>query len=252
MADKMMEILFDVQSDLPRQGPGDSDSTRRALTLCRPLPDAPQILDIGCGPGAQTLVLAEELREASITAIDIHQPYLEELQARAMVAGVSHRVTAELIPMEAMTFAPETFDLIWAEGSAYLMGFTEAVATWRPLLKAGGFLAVTELVWLADDKPKAAADFFEKEYPAMLDVAGIAESILGAGYEIIDHFTLPDSAWWDAYYTPLLARLPALESKYARNTAGMAMIATVRREIETRRCFASSYGYEFFVAHKSD
>jgi len=250
MADEMMEILFDVQSDLPRQGPGDSDSTRRALTLCRPLSDAPQILDIGCGPGAQTLVLAEELRDASITAIDIHQPYLEELQTRAAVAGVSHRVTAEKMPMEEMTFAPETFDLIWAEGSAYIMGFPRAVATWRPLLKSGGFLAVTELVWLTDDRPIEAAEFFEKEYPAMLDVAGVAESIRVASYELINHFTLPDGAWWDAYYTPLLARLPGLESKYARSSAGMTMIAAVRREIEIRRYFASSYGYEFFVARK--
>ena len=67
-----MDVFFDVQSDLPRQGPGDDGCTRRALALCYPLPDAPRVLDIGCGPGAQTLVLARELRRATITAIDVH------------------------------------------------------------------------------------------------------------------------------------------------------------------------------------
>ena len=120
MTDELMEVFFDIQSDLPRQGPGDRDSTRRALALCNPLPPAPRVLDIGCGPGAQTLVLAEKLQDATITAIDVHQPYLEELQARAVGAGVSGRVAAQKMPMEAMTFSPETFDLIWAEGSAYI------------------------------------------------------------------------------------------------------------------------------------
>jgi hypothetical protein len=197
-------------------------------------------------------VLAEELQDASITAIDVHQPYLEELQTRAAVAGVSDRVAAKNMPMQAMTIAPETFDLIWAEGSAYIMGFTKAVAAWRPLLKRGGFLAVTELVWLTEDKPVEAAEFFRQEYPAMMDSAGVAESIRVAGYALVDSFTLPDSAWWDAYYTPLLARLPALESKYAGDAAKLSVITAARREVEIRRGFASSYGYEFFVARKTN
>ena len=85
-----------------------------------------------------------------------------------------------------------------------------------------------------------------------MDVTGVAESIRVAGYELIDSFTLPDSAWWDAYYTPLLARLPGLESKYAGDAARLSVIAAVRREVEIRRCFASTYGYEFFVARKAD
>jgi SAM-dependent methyltransferase len=196
-------------------------------------------------------VLAAELGDANITAIDIHEPYLEELQRRAAVAGVSDRVAAEKMSMEEMTFSPETFDLIWAEGSAYIMGFLKAVAAWRPLLKQGGFLAVTELVWLTEDKPVEAVEFFRKEYPDMTDGAGIVEGMRAAGYELIDNFTLPDSAWWDAYYTPLLARLPALESKYAGDATGLSVIAAARKEVEIRRCFASSYGYEFFVARKT-
>jgi len=251
MTDDLMEVFFDVQSDLPRQGPGDSDSTRRALALCEPLPVAPRVLDVGCGPGAQTLVLAEELGDGSITAIDVHQPYLDELQARTVVAGVSDRAVAKNMSMEEMTFAPETFDLIWAEGSAYIMGFAQAVAAWRLLLKREGFLAVTELVWLTEDKPLEAAEFFGQEYPAMMDCAGVAESMRVAGYELIDKFTLPDSAWWDAYYNPLLERLPALESKYAGKAESLGVIATARQEIEMRRRFGSSYGYEFFVVRRA-
>lgn len=252
MATDLMAVFFDIQSDLPRQGPGEDGSTRRALSSCNSLPTAPRVLDIGCGPGAQTLVLAEELNDATITAIDVHQPYLEEFQARAAAAEVSDRVTPENMSMEEMAFAPETFDLIWAESSAYIMGFSNAVAAWRPLLKPGGCLAVTELVWLTEDKPIEAEEFFQREYPAMTSRANVARNIRSAGYKLIDEFTLPDCAWWDAYYTPLLARLPALEAKYAGDAESSSVVAVARREVEIRRHFASSYGYEFFVAHRDD
>ncbi len=252
MADGLIDVFFDVQSDLPRQGPGDRVSTCQALALCSSLPSAASVLDIGCGPGAQTLVLAEELPNASITAIDTHQPYLDELQARAAAAGATDRVTLENMSMEEMTFAPESFDLIWAEGSAYIMGFTNAVTSWRTLLKRRGFLAVSELVWLTEYKPAEAVDFFEEEYPAMTTRTGVTDGIRDAGYELIDHFTLPESAWWDAYYSPLLARLPSLESKYAGDAASSSVVAGARREIDIRRRFASSYGYEFYVARKTD
>ena len=56
--ERLIELLIALHDGLPRQGPGDSASTRRALALCASLPDAPEILDIGCGTGAQTLTLA--------------------------------------------------------------------------------------------------------------------------------------------------------------------------------------------------
>lgn len=31
----------------------------------------------------------------------------------------------------------------------------------------------------------------------------------GAGFELVGDFRLPDSAWWDDYYTPMLAHMSA-------------------------------------------
>ncbi|WP_038097404.1 class I SAM-dependent methyltransferase [Thioalkalivibrio sp. HK1] len=248
MIDELPAAFFDVHRDLPRQGPGDSMATRRALAACGSLGPHPAVLDIGCGPGAQTLVLAESLPGAQITAIDTHRPYLDALEMRTARAGLSDRISPIDMSMEDMPFADASFDLIWAEGSAYIMGFADAVAAWKRLLKPAGCLAVSELVWLTDDRPPDIAAFFGEEYPDMTDRAGAAERILAAGYRLIDHFTVADSAWWEPYYTPLLARLPALEEKYAKDEAGLAVIAAERREIEMRRRFSNVYGYEFYIA----
>ena len=59
--DHYLKSLFKLYEGLPRQGPGSTKSTLRALDYIRNnLPLNANILDIGCGCGAQTFVLAED------------------------------------------------------------------------------------------------------------------------------------------------------------------------------------------------
>lgn len=142
MIDDLPAAFLDLNSaDLPRQGPGDPASPRRASAVCGALADQPAVLDIGCcGPGAQTLVLANALPEAHITAIDIHQPYLDEIETRAAAsASVSDRISPVNMPMQDMPFEDASFDLIWAEGSACSVGLCRC---------RGGVEAIVEERWL--------------------------------------------------------------------------------------------------------
>jgi ubiquinone/menaquinone biosynthesis C-methylase UbiE len=52
-----MNIFFEIHKDLPREGPGDNESTRKAFSMLVDLPAEPDILDIACGPGMQTIEL---------------------------------------------------------------------------------------------------------------------------------------------------------------------------------------------------
>jgi len=78
------------------------------------------------------------------------------------------------------------------------------------------------------------------------------EIIRGCGYESLGHFTLLDSASWDDYYGPLGAKLPDWYEKYAGDDDALNAIESTKREIEVRRLFPERYGYEFFVAQKSE
>jgi SAM-dependent methyltransferase len=249
--DPLTQILLDVQSGLPRQGPGDEASTLRALALCTELPPAPQVLDIGCGPGMQTLVLARAL-DGHIYAGDLVQAYLDQLAASAEAAGLRDRIGQLQLDMADLPFGRDTFDLIWSEGAAYILGIEEAFTQWKDPLRPRGYLAVTQLVWLTDDRPAEAVEFWADEYPDMTDVPATLAVIENAGYEVVGHFTLPDAAWWEHYYTPLEAKLPALREKYAGNEEALAIIASSAAEIDVRRRFGQTYGYEFFVARSSD
>jgi len=52
------DLFRELTEGLPRQGPGSSEATLRALRMVDGLSSRPRILDVGCGPGAQTIDLA--------------------------------------------------------------------------------------------------------------------------------------------------------------------------------------------------
>ena len=245
-----MEVFFDIQRGLPRQGPGSDDETRRALSYCRELPARPSVLDVGCGPGMQTLVLAETLN-AHVSAVDLHQEYLDELRIRAAKTGLSDRIKPQLADMSDLSYPPASFDLIWAEGSAYIMGVGNALRTWKRLLKPQGYIGLTELVWLIDDPPQEVKRFFDAEYSVMGNVDANLSIATDAGYRLLAHFTLPDSAWWDDYYTPLRRKLPGLRDKYCNDEAALGLVTMTETEIAMREKYRTAFGYEFIVMQVS-
>ena len=248
---RLLEVFFEVQRGLPRQGPGDNGSTNKALALCLGLPDKPSVLDIGCGPGMQTMALAEA-SSGSIIAVDNFDEYLDELRQQVEKASLSDRVEVKNADMTAMGLPEAAFDLIWCEGAAYIMGVREALKAWRPLLRHQGYLAFTELVWLDEHPSEEVADYFGNEYPAMTSIEAINEAVRENGYELVSDFTLPDSAWWENYYTPLEAKLPSLKQKYEGDAEALSVVAMSEAEIDIRRRFGQSYGYHFFVGRKVD
>jgi serine/threonine-protein kinase HipA len=236
-----------LYSDLPREGPGSDDCTREALRRLRPLlPPSPRVLDLGCGPGRQTLVLAREL-DTSITAVDLHAPFLARLEADAAARGLSHLVHTRCADFGTLEDAPGSVDLLWSEGAIYLLGWAEGLRRWHPLLRPGGLLAATEATWLTDSPPTEAAAFWREAYPSMGTLASNSAVAREAGFDVLDTFVLPESAWWDEYYRPLQARIASLRER-AREDAGLAStIAETEREISLYARWGASYGYVFYL-----
>jgi SAM-dependent methyltransferase len=148
--------------------------------------------------------------------------------------------------MAALPFAPVTFDLIWCEGAAYMMGVGRALRAWRPLLRPGGKLALTEAVWLRPGAPEPVKRCWA-EYPDMRDIAFNRRLVRECGYELLGDFVLPDSAWWDDYYGPKEKRLAGLIPKYAADPVATALLAEVREDLEIHRRHSEYYGYVFLV-----
>ncbi|MGH6917418.1 MAG: SAM-dependent methyltransferase, partial [Geminicoccaceae bacterium] len=240
----MSEAVFRLFEWLPRQGPGSDACTREALRRLPALPAGPRVLDLGCGSGRSTLALAEMLR-SKVVAVDLHQPFLDQLRAAADARGLGHLIEPRRADMAAPGVPAGSVDLLWSEGAIYFLGFEEGLRLWRPLLAPGGCLAVSECSWLVADPPAEPAAFFAEGYPGM---AGVPENIgraRAAGFDVLDHFALPPEAWWDEYYAPLEERMARLAPE--ADPALAAAIAETRREIDLYRRFGDAYGYLFYL-----
>ena len=245
----MRDIFFSIHDGLPREGPGDRASTRRAFELMLGLSPDARLLDVGCGPGQQTIDLGD-IHAGTIVAVDTHQPYLDELRARVRGAGLAHRVHPLRGSMFALPCADHRVDAIWAEGSIYIIGFERGLRTWRPLLRSGGYLAATHLSWLASDVPEEPRAFWAREYPAIATVDANLAIAAACGFDVLDHFTLPESAWWESYYGPMEARLTALRGAHQHDPAALAVIRSSQAQIALYRRFAHCYGYVFYVLRR--
>ena len=247
MTDERMTMLFfEMFSGLPRQGPGDAASTLRALALVPGIGPETQVLDLGCGTGLQTRVLAQN-SPARFVAVDKHAPFVDVLHREALRLGITDRLEARVGDMQRLDFAPHSFDLIWCEGAIAMAGVEAGLREWRRLLVPGGHVAMTEACWTKPDPPPECADFWEKEYPAIRDVPALLAVIDECGYETVGHFELPPSSWWDDYYRPLQQNVTEFRERHREDPDAQGLADQVQREIDVWHAYAEFYSYEFFV-----
>jgi len=251
----MREVFFEVFSNLPRAGPGSNESTDRAFNSLKNLPAMPRILDIGCGPGMQTIELAK-LSGGQIEALDNHQPFLDQLNLNAKKEGLSDRIKTVNGDMFNLNYTKESFDIIWCEGAIFIIGFEKGLTEWRPLLVNKGYLVLSELSWLKKDAPEELKSFMKAMYAGIESSApeGIDENIEIAnklGFHVLNSFTIPKKDWWDNFYSPIEAKLPSLKANYRDDPQALQFLAShFEREIEIYRKYSDYYGYVFYVLQK--
>ncbi|MBR9999502.1 MAG: class I SAM-dependent methyltransferase [Cyclobacteriaceae bacterium] len=247
----MENLFFTIFDGLPRQGPGDNASTRKAFYSLPAFSQQANILDIGCGTGIQTLELAR-LSPCQILALDNHEPYLRDLKIRAREENLDKKISTILGDMHNLPFSEAEFDLIWSEGSIYIIGFEKGLREWRKYLKPGGSLVVTELIWTSLNPPDKAREFWEIEYPAMQSDPFCKNAISRSGFTLIRDFLLPKEAWWEQYYQPLSKRVVQMKKNYAASEPMIELLHDVETEIKIYTEFNSHFGYAFYIMKKSD
>ncbi|HEY6455123.1 MAG TPA: class I SAM-dependent methyltransferase [Steroidobacteraceae bacterium] len=129
----------------------------RALALC-PITRGQQVLDLGCGPGDLSAVLAA--RGVAVTGID-HDSEL--LAAARTCAPDIHFEQQDLSKLK----LPGTFDGIWCSfTAAYFVDFTKTFARWCTFLKANAWVCLIDIDNLLGHEPRtdATRDTIERFY----------------------------------------------------------------------------------------
>lgn len=243
------KIFWEVHSNLPQQAPGSDRTTLKALSFIPDLPELPRVLDIGCGPGRQTLALTKVMRGDYI-AIDNHQPFLDELNFRAAEQNVDNSIQTICCSMDNLPFDSNSFDLIWSEGALYIMGVEVALKYLSQFLKPKAYLAFSEIAYLKDEIPEELRRFWQSEYPPIGSRTQNQTIIEASGYNLFESFAIDSSDWYD-YYVPIENRLVILKNKYGHNAEAQQVFEIFDREIEMYREYGEYYGYIFYIVQSN-
>jgi len=189
------------------------------------------------------------LSGGTVVALDLLPQMIARVKEAVDAAGFTHRLETVEADMNDMTFEPASFDVIWSEGAIYLMGFEKGLAKVKDFVKPGGYVAVSEAVWLQPDPPQEVIDFWQ-EYPEIDTVERKLEIVSRLGYQSVGHFVLPASSWTDLYYDPLANRVAEHEEKWKGIPEAEDVLAEARNEISIFGKHSRYYSYAFFVMRR--
>jgi ubiquinone/menaquinone biosynthesis C-methylase UbiE len=170
--------LYDIEKDHIRENL--NKYTKKAFELI-PSYKTPKILDVGCGSGVPTIELVT-ISNGHVTGLDIDEKSLDLLKRKIKKMGLENKVSVIKDSILNMNFPEENFDIIWAEGSIFILGFENSIKKWRRFLTPGGFL-----VFHDENRDKTKKLRLIQKY----------------GYKLIGQFELAPTLWFREYFTPL-------------------------------------------------
>lgn len=239
-----MEQFFSVYEQMERPGPGSRYATQKAFSAIPSAADINRILDIGCGKGAASLVLAD-VCNAQITAVDNHAPFLQSLKSAIEKLGFADRVTPVNASMLELPYPDQSFDLLWAEGTAYIMGVENALREWKRLLPVGGYLFFSDAVLTTDQPSPECAEFWQTGYPDMTTPENRLKLAEQLGYRVLDSFLLPREDWI-AFYADMQQQLEVVSRQFGPSKA----FSDMHTEIRIGQLYGEEFSYICLMLQK--
>ena len=198
-----------------------SDEQLRLALRGLGLPPDPRVVDLCCGHGAASRLLATEF-DARCTGVDLSERLLREAREQALAMGLQERVEFLQGDARHVELPNHCFDVVIALGGALTyMGRSEGLERIRFLLRPGGALLFSDLIYLDSPVPEEALRVLSERAPGnevrslSLEPAVRAvfeegvyrfeneqsyrELLLMQGYEVLFIFLVPESAWNDYY-----------------------------------------------------
>ena len=201
--------------------------TRQAFQLI-PIMKDPHILDVGCGSGIPTIELAK-MSKGRIIGIDTDQHLLDILAKRIKEEGLLKQVEIKKCSLFDIDFPEETFDIIWAEGSIWIIGFRKGLQVWNPLLKPKGFLVVHDSIRTFSNELNGSSKL---------------------GYKLVNHFELPEDAWLKQYCEPLEIIIKEQSEKAKDNITLKSLLDEYQNEVNIIRKNPKDNMSAFYIFQK--
>ena len=147
-----------------------------------------QVIDVGCGPGVITAMLARQAPNATVTALDSSPPLLDRVRARSRAESLDGQITVVAADLELALPALAPADVVWASMVLHHVADPPAVlASLRDLLRPGGTLTMIEFAGpsavLPHDDPLLSSGAWSRLETA---TAGVIRERLGLDPRTLD------------------------------------------------------------------
>ena len=245
-----LDIIHDYFSNTERQGPGSPEITLKALSFIDGLTEKSKIADIGCGTGGQTMVLAQNTA-SEIIGVELCSDYVKQFNQNTQNQNLQDRVKGVVGNMKNLPFQEEELDLIWSEGAIYNIGFENGLIKWKNYLKVGGYLAVSEITWITQSRPKEIEDIWKKEYSEVDIASNKIKQLEKNGYTLIGYFYLSQDSWIENYYKPMEARFETFLKRNNNSELARKVVEDNKAEIDLYQKYKDYYSYGFYIARKN-
>lgn len=218
---------FDFQAQKESLRKRFNEYTRKAF-LTLPGVNMPRILDIGCGSGVPTIELAE-LSNGKITGLDIDQSALDRLNEKIKRQKLSAKVNTINHSLINLDFPDNWFDIIWAEGSAHVIGFKKSLIEWKRHIKPDGYLVI---------------------HDEQGNIGQKLQQITSCGYQLLDYFMLGKDTWYRDYFRPLEKLVRKARKEFVENPEVLREITIAENEIKFFKNYPERNNSVFFVMRK--
>lgn len=145
--------VFDYQSQVGlTKHMGGLAATEALIHLCG-IDAAHEVLEVGCGVG-QTSVLLAERCGCRVVGVDLSAGMVAFAEARARKRGVSDRTEFRVGEITALPFEDGRFDVVFGESiTVFAPDQRKAIHEYARVLKSGGVVGINETVWLKTPPP---------------------------------------------------------------------------------------------------
>lgn len=224
------------------------------------LPPAPRVADICCGVGAASRLAAREFN-AVCTGVDMNETLVLRAREAALEAGLQGKIEFVQADMRHVELPTRSFDLVMALGGALTyVGRSEGLERIRLLLKPGGAILITDLVYLDSPPPDEVVRLLAEQAPECgirplaLEPAVRAvyeegvfifeteesyrELLALHGYERLFCFHAPESAW-NAYY--------AYAARTQFDPQSPIRVPVAAEEFASHYCWGGRWGIAYLV-----
>jgi len=247
-----LQLIVDLHINSERQGPGSEKDTLKALGFLNlPADKNLKIADIGCGSGGQTITVAKKIN-GQITAVDLFPEFLVELNEKSQKLGLTDKIVTLEKSMDNLPFNKCEFDIIWSEGAIYNIGFENGIKKWKDYLKVGGYLAISEITWIKQSRPKEIEEFWKSEYPEIDVASNKIRQLENNGYSLVGYFYLGQDSWTKNYYKPMEARFESFLKRNNNSELARKVVEDNQAEIDLYQKFKDYYSYGFYIARKDE